>query len=227
MKSFFWNQDGDFDDPGEELVRRVGLGSHSFSILTPAGFVGSARLRIRTGYGLSRLVPCGQDSYLGEVEDYLVTVTTAAPAPVSPIYCMGGADYDYNYITQLDLGSASYSSARSASGYSDSTSSPISVQAGQTTSGTVTLNVDYWPENGVGVWVDWNGDGDFADPQEEIYRQTGLGAHSFSLTPPSSFVGTARLRVRMGYGLSSLVSCGQDSYMGEVEDYTLDVQPAP
>lgn len=73
-----WNQDGDFDDVGENVyASATGVGPFSSTITVPAGAInGPCRMRIRltdsaTG---ANLTPCGASSY-GEVEDYSITVS--------------------------------------------------------------------------------------------------------------------------------------------------------
>lgn len=76
-----WNQDGDFDDAGEQVYVNSNSGS-SFSgtIAVPAGaVVGNTRLRIRSNayyYINSQTSPCNQN-YYGETEDYTFNVLPA------------------------------------------------------------------------------------------------------------------------------------------------------
>ncbi|MSQ78656.1 MAG: hypothetical protein EXR21_03125, partial [Flavobacteriaceae bacterium] len=76
------------------------------------------------------------------------------------------------------------------------------------------------------AWIDWNGDGDFADAGELLggyYNSTGNTTVTFNFTVPCSAVlGTTRMRVTMRYNATSADPCGTDSY-GEGEDYTVDI----
>ncbi|MCD4734577.1 MAG: T9SS type A sorting domain-containing protein, partial [Bacteroidales bacterium] len=70
-----WNQDEDFDDPGETLSvsGTPGVGPYTATISPPADAVpGDTRLRIRITYTGS-VDPCGSATY-GEVEDYTISV---------------------------------------------------------------------------------------------------------------------------------------------------------
>lgn len=84
-----WNNDGDFDDPGE-LVYTTGttaIGSTSYGFLVPAAqALGDYRMRIKTrNYGdSSSYNSC--DSYArGETEDYTIRVIADCPAKITGI----------------------------------------------------------------------------------------------------------------------------------------------
>ncbi len=72
-----WNQDQDFDDPGEEIdVTYSGpQGEATFTVPTDA-VGGTTRMRVRLQYG-GTLSPCDVTEY-GEVEDYSVNITGVA-----------------------------------------------------------------------------------------------------------------------------------------------------
>jgi hypothetical protein len=77
-----------------------------------------------------------------------------------------------------------------------------------------------------GVWIDWNGDSDFADAGESVYLSPATGA-SFSTTltvPFGSIVGATRMRVRSNYFdlLTAGDACSNTSF-GEVEDYVFNI----
>lgn len=75
------------------------------------------------------------------------------------------------------------------------------------------------------IWVDWNQDEDFYDPNELVYSQEGFGLFSTTISPPpDALPGNTRMRVRLWWtGSGSSVSpCGGSDY-GEVEDYTITV----
>ncbi len=70
-----WNQDQDFDDPGETITvsGTPGIGPYTADIIPPAGAIpGQTRLRVRITY-TGTVSPCGTATY-GEVEDYSVFV---------------------------------------------------------------------------------------------------------------------------------------------------------
>ena len=80
------------------------------------------------------------------------------------------------------------------------------------------------------VWVDWNNDLDFDDPDELILNSiTGenLQYNVNIIPPPSAFIGPVRMRIRYESETSSPATspCGI-ALFGEVEDYTIFVQEA-
>gem|GEM_PF-2011152 len=88
-----WNNDGDFDDPGETVYSYLltnGINTMTATITVPAtATVGNKRLRIRDlrDYQTQALVPCGNLPG-GETEDYTLAVTSGVPvtcaAPTVP-----------------------------------------------------------------------------------------------------------------------------------------------
>lgn len=95
-----YNQDKDFDDPGEEVFSATGIGpNHSGNITIPcSAMLGNTRMRVRshdTSTGPND-TPCGT-SGLGQVEDYTINIVAgpATPVPgntladVAPPVCVG------------------------------------------------------------------------------------------------------------------------------------------
>ena len=153
-----------------------------------------------------------------ETKTNYITVTDT---PV--VYCTAsGNNQNYEYIYNVNVGAINNTSG--ASGYSDFTSISATVSKGGSVSVSLTPGfsgssyTEYWK-----IWVDYNGDGDFADSGEEVFAKTGSSTVTGSFTVPTSAVtGSTRMRVIMKYnGYASY--CGTFTY-GEVEDYTLNIQ---
>ncbi len=71
-----WNQDNDFDDPGEEVWSSVTWTTalQTGTINAPGtALPGSTRMRVRCNYNAQCVDPCAQQTY-GEVEDYTITI---------------------------------------------------------------------------------------------------------------------------------------------------------
>ena len=111
-----------------------------------------------------------------------------------------------------------------ASAYSDYTAQAVNLTGGSGVSVTLTPGyaagktyAEYWK-----IWIDYNDDGDFDDPGEEVFSGSGVSAVTGNFTVSSAASGQTRMRVAMRYGAAP-VSCGSFAY-GEVEDYTVNIQ---
>lgn len=79
----------------------------------------------------------------------------------------------------------------------------------------------------IGVWIDWNGDGDWQDANEfhNLGQVTAGQTASTSITVPAgATTGSTRMRVLCDFSnpLSQISSCLSATY-GEAEDYTINV----
>lgn len=82
----------------------------------------------------------------------------------------------------------------------------------------------YYAGDVMGLWIDWNQDGDFLDADETVAITNPAGDSIFmaSVTAPNhALPGPTRLRVRLQYN-GVPAPCGTQAY-GEVEDYTVIV----
>ncbi|MCP4154915.1 MAG: PKD domain-containing protein [bacterium] len=156
---------------------------------------------------------------LSDTDSQPVTVATN-PLP----YCPASHQYDYGYITNVNIGTIDNSSAWGTNGYADFTAYSTTMQKGTGYSLAVTCQNQHWDQNSIAVWVDWNRDGDFDDAGETIYSTVGVGPYTATITPPSTAAsGSTRMRIRMAY-YTVPAPCGNDTYFGDIEDYTITVQ---
>jgi len=148
--------------------------------------------------------------------DYITVAST-------PTYCTSSGDSQgYEWIAGVQIGGLNNPSG--ASGYTDFTTLTANLSKGSAVSVSLTPGfasssyTEYWR-----IWVDYNGDGDFEDSNEEVFSGTGSSTVSGSFTvPATAATGTTRIRVSMRYG-GYPSSCGTFSW-GEVEDYTANIQ---
>lgn len=87
-------------------------------------------------------------------------------------------------------------------------------------------------DQGFGIWVDWNADGDFSDADELVYCAPGLTDDLISGTIPipvnENYLGLRRLRVRSARdALIFPHDYCKNFTNGETEDYDITVLPAP
>ncbi|MBW6489720.1 MAG: PKD domain-containing protein [Lentimicrobium sp.] len=137
-------------------------------------------------------------------------------------YCTSGSNsWVKEWIEAFSFGT--FNKFSGASGYSDYTGQQIQAINGQT------YNIRIVPgfqkksrREFFKIWIDYNNDGDFLDDNEEVFAANGAtSAVSGSVTIPTTFIGTTRMRVAMKYN-SAPTPC-EIFAEGEVEDYTLVV----
>jgi hypothetical protein len=210
-----WNQDGDFDDPCEAITvsGTPGVGPYTATIVPPLNAaVGGSRMRIRITY-TGVVSPCGDTTY-GEVEDYTIIV--------SP-YCQASGGCD-EYISNVLVGDINNSSG--CDGYADYTALSTKMVIDDAYPITVTNGNPIYLQDQCGIWVDWNQDSDFDDPCEaiQVSGTPGVGPYTAVITPPlNAKIGNTRMRIRIAY-MGEVSPCGHAAY-GEVEDYTITVEP--
>ncbi|MCH2042777.1 MAG: GEVED domain-containing protein [Saprospiraceae bacterium] len=225
-----FNEDGDFDDAGEEVFADLNGSTTAVSgtMTIPSSASGlTTRMRIVMSDN-STVNPCGGYSY-GETEDYLVTITGGGnngggSAPTG--YCDSkGNNNQYEWIDLVEFGGISNSSAADAGGYGDYTNLTGSVTVGTSPKAYFSAGFqgqsydEYWR-----IWIDFNRDGDFDDAGELLVSgsSSSSGTLSASLNiPANASTGLTRMRVSMKYK-ETAEPCETFSY-GEVEDYTIDL----
>lgn len=246
-----WNQDGDFIDTNEEVFSLFGPGPYNGTVTVPSfALTGTPlRMRVRMGYGSKdKINPCGNDTYLGEVEDYIIYVgNTTTPTcsdgiqngdetgvdcggsctPCATLtYCAANANsVSDEYIGRVQLGTINNASAAGSGGYNDFTS--ISTTLSKTGTQTITITPT-WPgtiyNEAYSVWIDYNQNGSFEDSGEQVWSVAASKNTPVSgdfIVPDNAKTGNTRMRVAMRYGTIPS-PCGSFDY-GEVEDYTVSI----
>lgn len=160
--------------------------------------------------------------------------TTGCGTCTDLTYCDAFAnDATAEYIQSVSVGSFTNTSTDN-SGYTDYTSVPtLTLHATQSYDVTLvpgfpgTSYYEYFK-----IWIDYNGNGNFDEPQELAYNQ-GTGSNTTTtgtITIPAGIAtGSVKMRVGMSYvGLFNTgaqpVACGTYDY-GEVEDYCVTLDP--
>jgi len=145
-----------------------------------------------------------------------------------PSYCDGASSAsNYEYLSNVTFNTINNTTL--SSGYADYTAMSTPVTKGA----SYDLNCTYtqtYATNEVKVWIDFNQDFDFDDIGEEFSFPQGAGTsgpYTLPISIPLGAVsGSTRMRVRLhdtGWN-SQPLPCG-NSGSGEVEDYTIDIQP--
>jgi len=158
-------------------------------------------------------------------------------APVAACTTNTSASNNFAGITNVELNGVSFSSSvRGFDGgnldFSGNCSNYFEIDATITN----TLNVEVGPNpNQLGVWIDWNDDGDFDDDSEQQYLAGGITGNStvpIVLTYPTSVPYGDYVRIRLvedldccGAGVIDS-ACYQSLQYGQSEDYAIYVQPS-
>ncbi|XRE43268.1 hypothetical protein ACIVBQ_001472 [Tenacibaculum discolor] len=144
-------------------------------------------------------------------------------------YCNSkGNSVSDEYIGRVQLGSIDNSSG-GGNGYSDHTAISTDLEKGK--SNTITITPTWTGssyDEGYGVWIDYNQDGDFSDAGETVWTKAKSKDTpvSTSFTVPSSALdGATRMRIVMKYNATPTACEASFSY-GEVEDYTVNIGAA-
>ena len=224
-----FNADGDWDDQGEQIVvsEQLTIGQHTLSFDVPNWAVAGttyARFRISSVGGLG-VTGTAVD---GEVEDYEVTITDPAadfgdaPAPYFVTKANNGARHvpgGPSLGSAADIDSDGIHSP-AADGDSDDGVTFSALQVGQL-SGDVVVNVQ-GVSGKLDAWVDFDGDGSWGGPGEQIFDSIDVAVGDNALTfrlPPGVVAGTTYARFRLsslgGLGLTGLAADG------EVEDHAV------
>ncbi len=108
----------------------------------------------------------------------------------------------------------------------DGVSFPNQLYVGQTVSIDVRVSTGTSPAGVLQGWIDFNGDGDWSDPGEQVFKDLALAAGVYSLDvaiPSDAQVGSTFARFRYGYERG----IGPDgaAMAGEVEDYQITIVP--
>lgn len=142
---------------------------------------------------------------------------TVSQAPIT--YCASqGNDFSYEWISKVEVGNFVKNS--NATGYSDFTGDIVSLNQGENVAVTLTpafkssTYAEFWK-----IWIDYNKDGDFEDPGEEVFSGNGSAVVTGNFNVDIGATGSTRMRVTMKYNANP-TSCETFDY-GEVEDYTV------
>ena len=141
-------------------------------------------------------------------------------------YCTSnGNSVADEYISNVTIGSINNTTGASGSGYADYTSQSTNLTKGASETITITPTWTGTQYNeGYGVFIDYNKDGDFEDNGETVWTnaasQTTPVSGTFTV-PASAVSGSTTIRVVMQYNTVPS-ACGSFDY-GETEDYTVNI----
>lgn len=132
-------------------------------------------------------------------------------------YCLSHGSGSVSYIDSFTVGDREYTSG--AATYSDFTNKVIYLAPGSVE--TFRIHKGDSAQCYFTLWVDYNGDGDFNDYEEELFTRGPLTSYTtrYIPIPNDLLVTTTRLRIAVKQG-SAPGPC-DTGFTGEVEDYTV------
>ncbi|HET8772672.1 MAG TPA: GEVED domain-containing protein [Thermoanaerobaculia bacterium] len=235
-----WNQDGDFTDAGEQIATSLSVPPGPATVLSPSVPAGAipgttyARFRCSSGGGLT---PTGEAAD-GEVEDYAITIIGSdfGDAPAS----YGAAEHRVDPLTPLYLGTCvdTEPASQPSTGAIDDDDNPGTSRVGSCfddesgvvqqepllTCETADFNIVSSAAGLLDAWLDFNGNGVFTDPGEQVFTGNALvaGANARTIAVPCTAVPGIR------YGRFRVSSAGGQTPTsvasdGEVEDYAFNI----
>lgn len=156
---------------------------------------------------------------------------TTDPDPGGP--CTANSQGCDEYIARVQLNTID--NTTDCDNYTDYSSISTTLEHGTNYSVAVTPGIigigvgNYYGGDVIGVWIDWNNDGDFSDANETI-ATVAINENSqlqFNFTVPSGVApGNYKMRVRIDYDpneMGAIEPCGTTQY-GEIEDYKIKVK---
>ena len=165
-------------------------------------------------------------------------VNYAAPVAVCSTSTATNQTSNYAGILNVELNGVNFesSSTRADSGNIDNSSNCSNFFEIDATT-TNTLNVTMYTNNfqQLGVWIDWNDDGDFDDDTEQQHLSEDIAINTIvpvTLTYPTNIPYNDYVRIRLitelddRYGATTIdSSCFSSLIYGQSEDYTIFVKP--
>lgn len=145
------------------------------------------------------------------------------------VYCASkGLSTANEYINLVNFQGSDYVSGNNG-GYGDFTSVVSDVVAGQTAFIQVRAGfTGAVRKEGWTIYIDYNGDGDFADAGEKVGSGTAKTAAIISKSfkiPATAKIGITRMRIQMHYNTVVNDPCATFN-LGEVEDYSVNITAA-
>jgi hypothetical protein len=170
-----------------------------------------------------------------------VTPSNSAPFGSRQInYCVPASNYGcyWGYIDDVQINTLSHPFSGCNGNFDgyveyDQSQYTTTLQLGTTYSASLTGGPSY-DYVGFGVWIDYNNDNDFDDPDEFVWGSPAYanGVQNFTFTVPNNpdYSGDRRLRIR-SKEYSTMTAADACTYFlyyyGEAEDYTITLEPPP
>jgi len=242
-----FNHDGDFIDPNEHVFKGLHLdeGIYALDVDVPPNAV-EVFTYARFRYSFDRSLGPDKMGGLGEVEDYCVLISSkpfdfgdAPDETVGPMYptllVNNGALHTLIEGWHLGVGIDPEPDGQPDEEASEDDTHVLDDEDGvvfntdpliRGETGHITVTAAFPPKDGfLSAWVDFNGDGDWEDPGEQIYHLEPLnvGSNDLHFQVPDVAVTDkvyARFRLYVDFPFDHFKGWGGG---GEVEDYRIEI----
>ncbi len=175
----------------------------------------------------------GNDSFTYTVSDSQAKVSNTATVDINVQACeLTATSTDTYYVryvlfNDIDNNQVFINQSVADGGYDDNTSKIISVTSGKEYRALLrgkygidnTVNPSYWK-----MWIDYNNDGKFDGTNEEIISKEG-DAYVFNNFVIDANVAIGNYTLRIATSSQPITSACGDIVAGEIEDYTLQINP--
>ena len=160
---------------------------------------------------------------------YLSPPLLGSAATKGFVYCEAGSlNYsEYDYIARVQFGDIDNSTG--CEEYADYTTLSTDVIRTQTYTITVTNNYAMTgnDSNDLGIWIDWNQDGDFDDAGENVVCNIDVGEENIYINditvPADAVFGRTTMRIRQKWNGADCGSPCGDADISDVEDYSVNI----
>jgi hypothetical protein len=221
-------------EPQELLLAEASPGFiDSFIVIPQSALEGETRLRVVMSAG-NPTDPCGSFPD-GEAEDYTLTILPGD----GPFYCSSWGDYSYPYIEMVELKRTDAGNEPIVTNQSGDNGGyfhfpPSSTQEALEAGSLVQVALaqgfhDQFPPTPDNqfwsIFLDKDQNGEFSPEERILHRESPGGVYTFMEIPADAISGLTRMRVVLSVGQDN-GPCGPFP-TGEVEDYTVLINPAP
>ncbi len=179
----------------------------NFTFSSPGTY--SVKLVVTNAFGTDSLT---RTDYVRVLQSNGLVASNCTPIATSPQATTG--------ITNVNFLTVNNSTSDSREGYRDFACSQFAtVTRGQTVSITISQQVN---AGFIGVWADWNKDGNFSSSELVLQASSGINPFNGSFVIPQA-ARSGRTRLRISVDFNDLVDPCLNSF-GQVEDYGLDIE---
>ena len=190
------------------------------------GLTGSTEDAVATGLTIGATYYIRIYSFGGAGSQGTFNICVTSPDNPAP-YCVAeGSDptlFINNFATTGGFSNITNPSGYSTAGYGNYTAQSVVAMANSTVNFSTSFSGGTF---GFNIWVDWNNNNVF-DAAERVFNSGSpyvtFVNNSFTI-PAGQMAGNYRMRIRAHWLSYDPPACGNNNY-GEVEDYTLTVQP--